>query len=57
MFSFFTIIILFNTFKKSVLFLADEIVFVFAKINKMYQILVRFLAPLSKIIKMLDEKA
>jgi len=40
-----------------VLFLADEIVFVFPKINKMYQTLVRFLAPLSKIIKMLDEKA
>jgi hypothetical protein len=40
-----------------VLFLADEIVFVFAKINKMYQTLVGFLAPQSKIIKMLDEKA
>jgi hypothetical protein len=40
-----------------VLFLADEIVFVFAKINKMYQTLVRFLAPMSKIIKMLYEKA
>jgi hypothetical protein len=32
-----------------VLFFADEIVFIFAKTNKMYQTLERFLAPINKI--------
>jgi len=50
MFSFFTTIILFYMLEKSVLFFADEIVFVFAKINKMYQTLVRFFTPMSKML-------
>jgi hypothetical protein len=50
MFSFFTTIILFYMLEKSVLFFADVIVFVFAKINKMYQTLVRFFTPMSKMI-------